>query len=1102
MECPRCRHENGPRARFCEECGSALTDPACATCGATLSAAAKFCPACGRRLSSAEAPAAASPAEPGAERRQLTVLFCDLVGSTALAARLDPEDFREIVRAYQAACADVIARFDGHIAQYLGDGLLIYFGYPQAHEDDAQRAVRAGLGILKAVGRLEAQGQRLAVRIGIHTGAVVVGDVGGEGRQERLALGEAPNVAARLQALADPGGVVVSATTQRLVAGFFRVRDLGPQSPKGVPEPLQVYAILDEGPARSRLDAATPAGLTPLVGREREVGLLLDRWAQACEGRGHVVLLSGEAGIGKSRLVEVLKERVADAPHRRLEARCSPYYEHTPLHPIIDLLPRILGWDPNDGPEERRLKLEAHLTRTGMVLAETVPLLGALLSLPASDRYPLPPMSPVLQRRKTLEALITAFLAPAPDHPALLIVEDLHWIDPSTAELLTLMLDQVPTAPVLAVFTARPSFGPPWTPRSHVDWLMLDRFTRAQTEQMVERVTGGKRLPPEVLQQVVTKTDGVPLFVEELTKMVLELGLVRVEHDRYELTGPLPRLAIPATLHDSLMARLDRLATVKEVAQLAATLGRVFPYELLRAVWPRDDATLERELRRLVEAELLYQRGIPPKATYTFKHALIQEAAYQSLLRSTRQQSHQRIARVLEAGFPEIRETQPELLAHHYTEAGLVAQAVPYWQQAGQRAVQRSAHAEAIAHLTKGLEGLASLPDGPERIQQELVLQTTLGPALLARKGSGAPEMERAYARALALCRQVGDTPQLFPALRGLWRFCCTRGELATARELAEQLLALAQRLQAPAVLLEAHHALGQTLFCLGELRAAQAHLEQSIALYDPDEHRSHAFRYGYDPRVGCLIYRACALWLLGHPAQALKSSEDALSLAHALAHPFSLAYALHFAAMVHELRGEALAGQQRAEATLRLATEQGFPLWVAGGTVLRGWALAAQGGGAEGILQMSQGIAAWRATGAGVLLPYYLTVLAEAYRKAGRTTEGLTVLTEAVEAGHRTGERARQAELYRLKGDLLLAVSTENHGQAEVCFAQALEVARGQGARALELRASMSLGRLRLRQGRRRDARRQLADIYGRFTEGFETADLIEAKALLEALA
>jgi predicted ATPase len=842
--------------------------------------------------------------------------------------------------------------------------------------------------------------------------------------------------------------------------------------------------------------------LTPLVGREQEMGLLLERWAQVGEEFGQVVVLSGEAGIGKSRLVQEVKTHVAGEPHTRLECRCSPYYQNSAFYPVIDLLQRVLQLQRADSPKEKLSKLEGTLAHYHISQPDIVPLLASLLLLPLPERYPPLILSAQQQRQKTLEALLTILLTLARDQPVLFIVEDLHWVDPSTLELVNLLIDQVATARILILLTSRPEFRPPWGFRAHVTPVTLSRLPRNQVEAMVARVAGNKALPVEVHQQLVIKTDGVPLFVEELTKMVLESGLLREQEDRYELTHPLPPLAIPATLRDSLEARLDRLAAVKEVAQQGAILGREFSYELLQAISPLDEPTLQHGLSQLVEAELLYRRGLPPQVVYSFKHALIQEAAYQSLLKRTRQEYHQRIAQVLAERFPETAETQPELLAHHFTEAGLSGPAVGYWRRAGQRGIERSAYVEAISHLTKALGLLNILPDTPERTLQELILQTTLGPALMAIKGFGAPEVQHAYDRARELCRQVGEVPQLFPVLRGLATFYIVRAELQTGRELAEELLRLAQSAQDPAMLVAAHSMLGTTLFWLGEIASARVHLEQGIALYNPHQHRSHTFlEVGTDPGVLCLIYAAQVLWLLGYPDQALTKSHEAPTLAHELSHPFSLAYALDFAALLHQLRQEWQAAQERAEAAMTLSTKERFPLWLAIGTILRGGTLAEQGQGPEGLAQMRQGWAVFQKTGAEVGRPYFLALLAEVYGRGGQAEEGLNVLDEALAAVQRTGERWCEAELYRRQGELVLARSTGHDAEAEACFHRALDVARHQQAKSLELRAALSLSRLWQRQGKQAKARELLGPIYGWFTEGFDTAELKEAEAILEQL-
>ncbi|MBI3247492.1 MAG: AAA family ATPase [Deltaproteobacteria bacterium] len=1067
-----------------------------------------------------------------AERRQLTVMFCDLVGSTALSERLDPEELREVVRAYQETCTGVIRRYDGHIAQHLGDGLLVYFGYPAAHEDDARRAVRTGLEIIAAMHRLSPapsqregrgegsgtgsspdsphpsplpQGARgLQVRIGIHTGLVVIGEIGSGEKREILALGETPNIAARVQGIAEPDSVVMSAATQRLVHGLFACQDLGPQTLKGISTPLAVYRVVAESAAQSRFEAAVSAGLTPLVGREEELGLLQQRWTQANDGAGQVVLLSGEAGIGKSRLVQALKEQVLAEGATRIEFRCSPYHQNSAFYPITEHLQRLLQWTRDETPQAKLSKLQQALTRYRFPQADTLQLFAALLSLPQAAGTLSLTLSPQKQKQKTQEALVAWIVEESERATVYCAWEDLHWADPSTLEVLTLFLEQVPRVRMFAMLTFRPEFTPPWSPRSYLTPLTLSRLGRPHVEAIVERVTGGKSLPVEVVQQIVAKTDGVPLFVEELTKTVMEsVGAI------HEL--PL-QLGIPATLQDALMARLDRLGLAKEIAQLGATLGREFSYELLHAVSFSAEAALQQGLRQLVEAELLYQRGLLPQATYIFKHALIQDTAYQSLLKSKRQQLHQQIAQVLADRFPETVETQPELVAHHYTEAGLKEQAIPYWQKAGQRAVQRSANAEAISHLTKGLEVLKTLPDTPERTQQELRLQLTLGPPLVAHKGNGSPEVKDTYARALELCRQLGETPQLLPVLFGLRAAYTSQGDYQMARKLAEQGLRLAQSVQGTTSLLLAHMGMGITLYFLGEFVPALDHLEQAFTLYDPQLHSPRVSRTTQDPGVLCLTYLAWSLWLLGYPEQAVKKAPEALALAQELSHTSSLPWAFNLVAKVHLWRREGLEVQEQAEAMLQIANEHELPYWLTEGTMMRGWALAEQGQEEEGITQMRQGLSAWRALGSGVGAAYFLTLPIEAYSRRGQIEEGLNTLAEAFDVVRKTGEGLWEAELYRLKGELTLQqfqvpgskfqVSTPQAAvEAEECFLKALEVARRQQAKSLELRATVSLARLWQQQGKRAEAHQMLSEIYGWFTEGFDTKDLQEAKALIEEL-
>ena len=1021
--------------KFCQECGAALKSR-CPQCGFEHPPRAKFCGECGTALTSKskikrqKSKGKSENSKLGTqnskltvtERRQLTVMFCDLVGSTALSTQLDPEDLREVVRQYQQTCADVIQRHEGYIAQYLGDGLLVYFGYPTAHEDEARRAVRAGLEIVEAIREPvtgnggQTRRQPLQVRIGIHTGLVVIGEIGSNEKREMLALGETPNLAARIQGLAEPNTILISAATQRLVEGQFECQPFGSHLVKGIATPIAVYHVQSERQSASLLTSKTT--LTPLVGRDQEVGLLFDRWEQTKEGRGQVVLLSGEPGIGKSRLAYTLKEHVESEGSLLFEARCSLYHQHSALHPLIDVLQRTLLLNRQEADEEKIEKLERALALYGM--QESLPLFTALLSLPTPSQCPPLNLTPQKQKERTLQALLQLLMAQAERQATVSVWEDLHWADPSSLEFLSLLIEQIPTTKLLLVLTSRPEFSPPWKMHSHLTQLTLNRLGQKQVEAMIAKVVEGRSLPAEVVAQIRVKTDGVPLFVEELTKSVIEATREQGTGNGGQQVARVP-LTVPATLQDALMARLDRLSTARQIAQLGATLGREFSYELLHAVASVNETDLQTSLLKLVEAEILYQRGVGHQARYFFKHALIQDTAYQSLLKSTRQQYHQQIAQVLDERFSDTKANQPELLAHHYTEANLIEQAIPYWQQAGQRAASRSANAEAISHLTKGLELLKTLPDTPERVQQELTLQIALGAPLQAIKGFASPEVERIYVRARELCQQVGETAQLFPVLWGLWFFYLARAEIQIARETGEQLLTVAQSVQDTDLFLEAHMALGATLFHLGEFFLAREHLEQGITLYNSQQHHSHAFIYGTDPGVNCRIWITLVLWFLGYPDKALRRSCEAITLARETSHSFSLGFALNSAAWIHRLRREEQATQEQAEMLMTFATEQGFTQLLPEGTMFGGWALSEQGQEEEGIAQIRQGLAAQPAIETACVRPHFLALLAEACGKARQTKEGLALLSEALIATDRNVGRFYEAELYRLRGELTL---------------------------------------------------------------------------------
>jgi class 3 adenylate cyclase len=901
---------------------------------------------------SALAPAA--PATPGAERRQLTVLFCNVVDSTSLAGQLDPEDFHALMGRYHATCTAVIQRYGGHVAQYLGDRLLSYFGWPQAYEDAARRAVHAGLALVTAIQALRNElvpdsGMSLAVRIGIHTGLVVVGG-GQEGpRYGQSAVGITPSLAARIQGFAAPDTVLIGAATYALVQGFFVCEPLGEHALPGLPAPSVLYHVRGVSGTHGRLDVAMPQHLTPFVGREAELAVLRERLAQVRQGLGQVVLLSGDAGMGKSRLVQQVKTALVAEGFTPLAYWGSPYSQHTVLHPVSEWLQGCIHGDSDPSGPAPLARLEALVQQAGLDLPEHLPLLASLVSLDLPQaRYPSLQLTPQRQRQRTLEILVALVLGLAARQPVCVMVEDLHWLDPTTLEWLALLLAQGPTAPLLTLLTCRPSFVAPWRGRTHLTHLTVARLTAPQVQQMVQWL-GGDRLSAAQVHHIVTQTDGVPLFVEEVTHLVLAAQRLQGHGTPPAAGRAAPETTIPATLRDALMARLDQLGPAKGTAQLGAVIGRAFPAALLQAVTPLEEDILRQDLHQLLEAELLYQQGVGATAVYQFKHALIQEVAYASLLRQTRQHSHQHIAQVLETQFPDTVAAQPALLAHHYTEAGLYDHAVPYWQQAGAQASARFAHQEAIRHLTTGLELLPRLPDTPARTQRELSLSIAVAAPLLMTRGYAAADVAHAYRRVQHLCHQVGDAAQVFPALYGLCLFHLVRGEASTARQVGEQALELARQSQSPDFLVLAHMVLGGTLFFCGALPAAREHLEEGVARYDPVQHQALAVQYGDDPGVFCLSYLTIVLWMLGSPDQARRHSTAAVALARQVRHPFCRAIALVAAFVVEYFRGDGTAAQAWAEELLTLGDEQGFAHWQAEGMILRGWAVAREGHFQEG---------------------------------------------------------------------------------------------------------------------------------------------------------
>ena len=1052
-------------------------------------------------LSASDAPSAVAAASE-AERRQLTVMFCDLVGSTALSTGMDPEDLRDVIASYQARCSAAIRHYDGFVAKYMGDGIVVYFGYPRAHEDEAERSARAGLDIVEAMAELNAafprpSGVELAVRIGIATGPVIVGDQIGEGTaSETAVVGETPNLAARLQTLAQPNQIVVSAATRAMLGDQFDLEDLGTYELKGFFEPVPAWRVLSARDVESRFAATRAGNAAPLVGRQEEMGLLLRAWDGSCRGRGQVVLIQGEAGVGKSRLVEGLRE-AAGQDHIWVAIRCSPFHTASAFHPIIEHLKRVFGWQPEDTAQEHLAKLEAGLAgfRT-LPLAESVRLFADLMSVPApEDRYPRLSMTAQQQRDATLDAIVAWLIEMAERTPELMAWEDLHWADPTTLETLGILIEQAPTAALLVVATYRPELTPPWPQRSHMIPITLNRLERPEVETMVGHLAGGRPLPGEVVDHIVAKADGVPLYVEELTKAILVSGVLEARGDVYVLNGSLAQLHIPETLQDSLMARLDRAPRLREVAQLGSVLGREFAYDMISALAGIEERALQSGLGQLVVDELLYQRGRPPRSRYLFKHALIQDAAYQSLLKRTRQQYHERVAKLLEDRFPEVASTQPELVAHHYTEANCLTPAIAYWHKAGMVAARQSANLEAADQFRRGLTLVEALSDIGERAARELDLQLALGSALFATKSYSHPDIGRAYARAWELCKQLGDHPREFTALRGLQLHHANQFEMEKSQHFAEEALRVAERLGDAARLVGGHMTLGVALFFQGKLEPSLAQLRRGFEMFDPTMQFPNW--PGSNPGVQCQFFPMLISWMLGYPDRSFDELRAALRSAEMLGHPFTLAQTLCYAALAHIWRHEPLATADCAGRALRICEEQRIPHFHAIALCANGWALGASGESDKGQAQIVQGLDSY---GIAAFQHMLLALQADAQLAIGNPEAALASVAAGLEAVEKAGGAPLEAELWRLRSEALLA-GAGTVSEAETAVQQAIAVARRQNAKSWELRAATSLARLWAGQGRQSEARELLAPVYAWFTEGLDTADLKQAKTLLDQL-
>ncbi len=1048
---------------------------------------------------------------PDGERKTITALFADIKGSMDLLEDLDPEDARHLIDPALKLMMQAVHRYEGYVAQSLGDGIFALFGAPIAHEDHAQRALYAALRMQAEMRRYADRirlegGVPLQIRVGLNTGEVVVRSIRTDDlHTDYVPIGHATSLAARLQNLANPGSIVVSEPTFRLTEGFFAFHALGAAQIKGVSEPVPVYEVVGVGPLRTRLQVAASRGLMRFVGRQRELELMQQAWEQAKRGQGQIVAAVGEPGVGKSRLCYEFKLR-AQRDGLVLETFSVSHGKAYPYLPLIELLKTYFQLTPQDDDRRRREQVTGKVLTLDRHLEDTLPYVSALVGV-AEATATLAQLDPQLRRRHTFEAITRLLLRESLNQPVLLLVEDLHWLDSETHAWLQFFSERVATARLLLLVNYRPEFQHPWGSKTYYSQLRLDPLGPAEAHELLTVLLGDSAALQPLKPFILAKTAGNPFFMEEIVQTLVDQGVLRRDPaGGMQLVSPvtsstLAALQLPPTVQGVLAARIDRLpAEEKALLQTLAVLGKEFSWRLLTQVTDQSEAELQRLLAHLQSEEFIYEQPAFPEPDYTFKHALTQEVAYNAVLLERRRAVHERASQAIERLFAERLPEHYSALAHHYSRSSNTPKAIDYLHRAGQQAVERSAYAEAVSHLTTALDLLTTLPETRERSQQELVVQMSLGPALRATKGGSAPEVERLNTRARELCEQVGEPPQLFRVLWGFWLMYNARGDYQTMRALGEQLLSLAQRLEDPDLLLEAHHALWTSLFSGGELAAARMHQEQGLRLYDPQRHRTHAALYsGHDPGVCCRCHAAPTLWLLGYPAQAVASSQAALALAQQLAHPLSLANALYWAAVLHHLRREASPTQARAEAAMTLATDLEYLQQMAQATPLQGWALAASGHGEEGITQIR--LAVYGATRGTRDRPYQLALLAEACAQAGQTAAGLDAVTEALATVAKSAVRWWEAELHRLRGELLVQHAVAPPEEAEACFQQALTIARRQQAKSLELRAAMSLSRLWQRQDKNGAARELLAPIYGWFTEGFDTADLQEAKALLAEL-